>query len=195
MIKFALHYTKIKAVCFTNRNKKMNLSEYSISIKQVSKNITDNLDTYVKLPAVITGAALVVQRFSEGFDVNGNKIGDYSTKKLYASKDMFEGHDSYFKPEKGRKTMTFDDGYAGLRRYVKLQANTVDLVYSTSLAKSVQGVLYGKDAAIAILGKDSVDKSIGNEKRFNKTIFDVSESEIDAMNQVIDNAISDLWNF
>jgi len=173
----------------------MNFSEYSIKIKQLSKNITDNLDTYVKLPAVITGASLVVQRFSEGFDVNGNKIGDYSTDKLYASKDMFEGHDSYFKPKKGRKTMKFEDGYAGLRRYVKLQANTVDLVYSTSLAKSVQGVLYGKDAAIAILGQDSVDKSIGNEKRFNKTIFDVSDSEIDAMNQVIDNAISDLWNF
>jgi hypothetical protein len=157
----------------------MDLQDYANRINSIADNVAANLQQHVALQAAMTGAALMSQRISEGYAVDNTRIGDYSKKKLYASKSAFEGRESKFNPPRNKKTMKFEDGYSGLRKYVGLQNNYVDLVSTGSLAKSIRTALYGKDAIIAIFGSDSINKAEGNEKHFKKWIFGLSNDEID----------------
>ena len=116
--------------------------------------------------------------FNKGEADNNSQIGDYSTRPAWFGVDSFAVK-SAFKPAKGRRTVKFDDGYKGLRESQGFQTEKVDLQYSNALFISYQFQQKGNGSVdVGFTDKDNYNKARGNEKRFKKSIFYFSATEI-----------------
>ena len=128
--------------------------------------------------------------FKDGLDSSNNKIGSYSSKEATFSPSRF------FK-KKPAKAMKFDNGYKGLREYLGRQTNFVDLNFSGSLKDAVKSFRKGDNFYISIMDNSNdttseVLKAEGNEDRFNKTIFESTEKERKAAQEIVSNQISEI---
>ena len=153
--------------------------------------------------------------FNQGKAANGSPIGQYSNKPLYVSvskegsryktrigsqidntrlKPRGKANDSpKFKNGKPRKSSYFGGGYKEFRQAVKRQNGYVDLNLSGQLFFDVRVFkIRGGFLEIAIQNRDSIDKARGNEKRFSKDIFSISEKEAAATIEKISNIAADL---
>lgn len=137
-------------------------------------------------------ADMIERVFDAGIDANGSKIGSYSTKPIYVSlagqssqvrSSSLKGAGKYsrdpkFKNGQPRKSQYFPDGYSGYRAAVGRQNQKVDLRLTGSLLRSIQ---VGQTQSTVTLGFNNDKefmKAVGNEERFNKTIFSASEAEL-----------------
>lgn len=130
--------------------------------------------------------------FKDGQDSDGNKIGQYSTKPFYAGKGNSQVRSSSIKPVgkngetkfkngKQRKTQYLSGGYKEYRAIVGRQNTKVDLALTFALRGSIQVGIGTNGSTLSFNSDKELAKARGNEKRFNKTIFDASKVEIDTL--------------
>jgi hypothetical protein len=143
--------------------------------------------------AMFTLQADYLQRiFKEGEDSDNNKIGQYSTKPFYAGKGNSQVRSSSIKPKgkngetkfkngKQRKTQYMAGGYKEFRSVVGRQNTKVDLALTFALRGSIQVGIGSNGSTLSFNSDKELAKARGNEKRFNKTIFDASRVELDKL--------------
>lgn len=125
--------------------------------------------------------------FVEGKDSTGGKIGTYSTKPMYGTKQaavrkgaikgIGKNGDTKFTNGKPHKSMYLPNGYAGFRAAQGRQTGFVDLNLSSSLFRAVQLYKQGDTTVIAIADIKESKKFRGNEKHFSKNIASLIPSE------------------
>ena len=152
-------------------------------------------------------ADMIERVFDGGKDVDGTPIGKYSTKPLYVSlkgqtsqyrSSSLKGKGKYsnsskFENGNPRKSQYFPDGYSGFRAAVGRQNSKVDLRLSGSLLGSIQ---VGQTQGAITLGfnnDEQFKKAVGNEARFNKTIFSASEPELKSIEDAWEKASTDAF--
>ena len=155
---------------------------------------TRNLETDIK-----------VRVFEEHLDINGAKLGQYSTTPtLIGAKSFINkgGANSFFTAEKkkepkgqwrtvkGKHLFVLDGGYKELRAIQGRPTSEIDLQYSGELLLSGIGVNIGNDVyQIKFLNELSTDKGRGFEQRRNKKVFYASEKEKEKTLDFIGNRI------
>lgn len=154
--------------------------------------------------SVVTGILnlqgdIIERVFTNGQDVDGNQIGNYSTKPLYISiagqtsqvkKSGLKPRgknftDSEFKNGKPRKSQYFPDGYKGYRSAVGRTTDKVNLFLTGSLQGSILPGTTNGNPSLSIATDLELKKADGNEVRFGKVIFSPSEAEL--------NRVTDKW--
>lgn len=163
--------------------------------EKLSQIVVNVLEAQEK--AVVTGILdlqgdIIERVFQNGQDVDGNQIGNYSTKPLYVSitgqtsqvrKSSLKPRgknstDSEFKNGKPRKSQYFPDGYNGYRSTVGRPTDRVNLFLTGSLQGSILPGTTNGNPSLSIATDDELKKADGNEQRFGKVIFAPSEEEL-----------------
>lgn len=141
----------------------------------------------------------------DGKSTSGGSIGSYSTKEMWATRDMFIASKAgAFKPnsKQGGETITFNigtkkktrtnvtnqfrlpstmylpNGYKELRDIQGRQTNFVDLTYRTDLMASFQMLREGNAVVIGFRTAEESRKRKALEDKYKKQIFSGSESEL-----------------
>jgi len=151
----------------------MNLNDYLKKIENYKRELPEKLSNEIYPKAIEKATrSLKLRIFTRGLDANGNEIGNYSTKEIIVSKNVFV-KPSAFKPQRNKKAMKLVNGYKELKQIQNLKSEKVNLVYSGKLKNSLQS---NKN----IIGfTDSKESEIArnNENRYGKTIFGLSDDE------------------
>jgi hypothetical protein len=120
--------------------------------------------------------------FVNGLAADGSKIGQYSKKEIWIPVPAFGVSNSNLSKtgKRGKKTKStkyFKDGYSQFRGETGRQNSFVDLNLSSQLFLSVKFGVSGSGYAIGIVGEEEAKKARGNEKRFGKDIFSLTDEE------------------
>lgn len=139
--------------------------------------------------AVIATYGETVDRiFKDGKASDGTTIGDYSTEPIYVNPDksprkftpLGKNKKSKFKNGKKKKTRYFPTGYAGFRKKAGRNSPTVNLLLTGNLRASFQLQSKGKPPFKAeFLSELSAEIADGNEERFDKKIFEMTDEEVE----------------
>lgn len=170
--------------------------------------------TQAALSVGSTARALVVDRvFGRGQASDGSQIGTYSTKPVHVGASSFltkAGADKVLgskakrkalyaaakasgeapfipksKPGPGGKgAIFFPDGYKGIRQADGRQVTKVDLRYTGQMQNDYQSVPYNQGFALGFLTSNNAAKMRGNEARFGKQVAELSQGEIDQLNDI-----------
>lgn len=167
-------------------------------IKQLQKLVNKLTNEQVIQDRVTTVAAAETladykdRIFNDGKATNESRIGDYSTKPMYASKSQLKGlpksrfkpkgkdGSSVFKNGKKKRSTYLRNGYFEFRKTAGRQNKVVDLNLTGASARTIQlGTAAG--GLIGFGFTDDARREIleGNEKKFRKQIFTISQSEQD----------------
>lgn len=162
--------------------------------------------------AILDVEADIKQRvFKDGQDVEGGKIGSYSTEPMYIS---IEGARLKYgsqiptsklagrgKPKNGKRTgktrtvindegekvtttrrsMYFEDGYSGFRSLMDRPVDKVNLKLTGNMAGSIASGTDRNVSTVAWTNEKASELSASHEKRYGRTIFRASEKEVDAL--------------
>ncbi len=155
----------------------------------------------LKIAATTTTVEMASRIFVQGKSTAGDKIGDYSTKGLYLSDSFIATLPKIQATHKGKTgrskfkngdehKSTYFDGWKGVRDEAGRQTEKVDLSFIGDLQSEFTNSPVGSPASkatprqinvnnyeIAVTSEANVNKARGNEKHFNKEIFEISEGE------------------
>lgn len=168
------------------------LDQYIEQIELLAKTLA-NKDTIKKRVTIVAAKATEAEYkqriFVDGESSGGGKIGTYSTKPFYASKDNLKGlPKSKFKPlgkngkakfknGKTKKSTYLKAGYKEFRDRAGRQKEKVDLNLTGSTLNSIQLDSSKEEIVLGFTNKESELIMRGNEKRFNKNIVPLSQKE------------------
>ena len=147
--------------------------------------VEDNREQLSLVAAKAAEATLKERVFNNGLDVNGARIGTYSTNPSSFGVSAFAVK-SKFKPNPNRRSVFVPDGYSGLRQLNGRQNAYVDLQYTGSLIRSIVVQSVGNQLHALVFQNDE-EETIGraNEERFDKTIFAAGDAEMEAMETAV----------
>jgi len=162
----------------------------------------------VAVVGVKRGEGIIKKRiFNKGLDASNEKLGVYSEKPFYATKEDFKVKSGAFKPsgvnsgttksgkprkqstkfssKQKRLTMFIPKGYKQIRQLQGLQGAYVDLEYTGSLLKSIQlNTSNEQEPVLGIYAPKEIEVADKLEERYG-VIFSPSQDErnviIDAM--------------
>lgn len=123
------------------------LSKLAEKIKRLQRLVREDFPDVSFVSAVRVTAFMKQRIFNFGLAADGNKIGTYSA--FWASVRQSRGRQSAY----------------------------VDLQFTGELFEAIQPGQRPEGATIEILNRANQDKASENEARFNKRIFELSESE------------------
>ena len=169
------------------------------AVAQSVKNVLLAQQQSVNEGMLVLKADMTDRIFLNGVASDGSSIGSYSTTPMYASinqtsqvrasslrprgKNAQKGqrNQGTFKNGKPRKSMYLPGGYSEFRKVVGRQNAKVDLMLTGSLKADIRlGTTEGQSVLSFTTDKQK-EIAAGNEKRFNKTIFSASQSELDTL--------------
>ena len=151
-------------------------------INRIFKQIADNKDEII-IPAMNVVLADFTERiFEQGKDAKDQKIGKYSQfpyiQKLDEIGNVKKAKVKRLAEKQGRsKNVFLRKGYSELRDLAGFQNKFVDLNFTGSLFASIKIFPEKNGFAFVITGKSNIKKAVDNEARFDKTIFELSDSE------------------
>lgn len=165
----------------------MNLQQHGERLKQLAAKTSAQATLSIRVPAANRLRGSVINRIAnDGKASDGSKIGSYSTKPAYFSRNQFAKKGA-FKPQgkirTGTKTMYIPTGYSGFRAIQGRKTDTVNLQLSGDLLLDYQQEERGAEILIGFTNKLQSDKRRGNEKRFGKNIFRATQQEVAAYNK------------
>ena len=161
----------------------------SDKLKAIIKTLEQNKEEII-LPALSEFTADFTERvFVDGKDSKNQKIGKYSERgyiQLLPIEQVNNGKLKALAKKQGRTDNVFvKGGYKETRELTGRQNKYVDLNFTGSLFLSVKISKLGKFYGVGIAGKDEVKKAKDNEKRFNKVIFEATQTEKQKLGQNI----------
>lgn len=173
----------------------MNMQEYMKRLKALTQAVQEKAAEAILVPAVNEYLANKINTIvQKGEKSDGSKIGQYSTKPMYASKDQFVKK-SAFKPigKRGKKTppnktMYLPQGYKQLRDIQGRPTDKVNLFYSGDLISSFRMVAGTNYVEVGLTNEFASKKKAGNEKRFGGAIFQPQKNEMDAYKKNVTEA-------
>lgn len=158
-------------------------------IEQLLKDLNAlvDRDKTLRIAALSTHAVNKNRIFGEGGDADGGKIGSYSTEPTYISnrnspvkvRPVGKNGDTTFSDGTPHKSAYFHGGYKEYRSTIGRQTSTVDLRLSGQMESSYVVKAQGNIYVSGFLNPLDDLKADGNEERFEKEIFALSEKEAD----------------
>lgn len=128
--------------------------------------------------------------FADGKAADESKIGDYSTTPGYFDpKEFPKSFPPIGKTGKKGKAAYFEDGYKGARQASGRRTDTVDLRLNGLMEQSFQQSVENGDVVFGFTEKQQAAKAFGNEKRFKKSIFEVSKKEMEIIPKVLEEEL------
>lgn len=179
------------------------LRQYTERILQLPGRIAQDLPSTVIVPAANELLARIKNRIVlEGQDSNGNKIGTYSTKPAYYSREQFDRRSSFsargknsrndFSNGRQRKTMYMPSGYKQLRDLQGKPNDKMYLDYSGSTMLAYQQSLNEKEVLQGMTTKLASDIRQGHEGRLSKPIYRATKSELEQYNKNVAIGLAEL---
>lgn len=166
----------------------MNLGQYAVRLKGLADAAKQKAAERIIIPAaneLLASKKNTIQRDGERTD--GNKIGSYSTKPMYASRDQFVKRSSFKaqgkkSKKKGAKSMYLPGGYKELRDIQGRPTDRVNLTYSGDTLAALQLQKIKDGALIGFVTEEASKIRKGLEKHFRAPIFSAQKDELDVYN-------------
>lgn len=114
--------------------------------------------------------------FIDGLATNGQRIGTYSTRPMYASPAQYPEFAGKLRPAKGRKSVKFPNGYKQFRKKVGRQAARVTLFLTGKLRKSMRFEKLKTRTRVKFAGFEKRVKQL--ERRYQTAIFTPTDDEV-----------------
>ena len=149
-------------------------------LSEIAKNLDEKMPSLIATQSMIELEAEWKDRiFVRGTMYDGSKIGEYSTKPTYYTKDAFirqsafkpqgkTSKDSKFKNGKQRKSMFLQGGYSEFRGIQSRQNQFVDLDFSSSMRGAFRVYKFGNEVVFGNASTVENLKVQGNEDRYGK---------------------------
>lgn len=132
----------------------------------------------------------------EGKNTNEGKIGNYSTKPAYYTKDQFIQKSKFkgvgknggtkYADGQSHRSMYLPQGYKQLRDIQGRETATVNQEYTGSFMKSYEMVVSKGEIILGLTSQRSKKIKQGLEKKYGKTLY-ASKAEIAAFNKEVAN--------
>jgi|GEM_PF-5687542 len=190
----------------------MTLEELAPKLQEIRDKLVNEARERVMIAAATAMKAEMQDRiFNRGEDVNGGKIGNYSQKAAYFTKEQFVRKSAFkaqgqngFKGErvvydkkaktakvvkKPPQSMFLKEGYKEFRDIQGRKTDTKNYKLTGSLEKSIQVVKKDKEILIAITDADESKKRHWLEKQDNKEVFKGSKSDLKVFRQAVSDEI------
>lgn len=154
---------------------------FALKMEHMAAELDDKMPDVIATSIMVELEAQHKQRiFGEGRKSDGSKIGEYSKKPTYYSKEVFIRKAAFkakgkkdrgnFKNGNERKTMYLPGGYTELRDIQGRQTEFVDQKYSGSQERSIGIVKLGTAVLYGMRDLIESKKLEGNIKRFGDFI-------------------------
>ncbi|WP_338764173.1 hypothetical protein WAF17_21185 [Bernardetia sp. ABR2-2B] len=171
---------------------------------QFRELIFQNKERITIIAANAVLASLLERIFEKGKATDGSKIGKYDTKEIWISIPVDGVSNSGLKrigkpkgkPKKAKETkstMYFPKGYKEFKDKTGRQSNKVNLYLTGDLFLSIKVGKNGDANVIGIVGEEEKRKAEGNEKRFGKDIFSLSNKEKQLYFRTINKEVQKLF--
>lgn len=179
----------------------MTIEQYIEKLGRQIKVLEDT-DEANYLAASSVHAMQVERIFTDGIASNGTKIGSYSTKDIYINPNS-PNVGSKFPPEgkTGKKVhkngepykTKYFAGYRAFRANQGRDSNTVNLDNIGRLKSEYENSLKrdnDNSYTSEIRSQENIDKAVGNQTRFNKTIFGLTNEEAETYTEILTNQLN-----
>lgn len=173
-----------------------------MSLSQINSLIADlerlASDANLARAALSVYAQHAPRIFEQGKAADGSPIGSYSTDPTYINpadspqkfSPVGKTGRSTFKNGKPHVTRYFGGGYKQFRATVGRESGTVNLdLFGDMRRNYVAGWVGAQKYAYGFVNPAEAAKAEGNEKRFQKEVFALTEEEIDLFEDLITNPI------
>lgn len=172
----------------------MTLTEYYNRMSDLSNELSKSVVQSVIVPSANQLLAEIKNRIVlDGKDSNNSKIGSYSTKSAYYTREQFDRRSSFkpqgknssgnFKNGNRRKSMYINDGYKGLRNVQGKPTETMVLNYSGSTMVAYQQGATDTEVVQGMTTQLASDIRKGHEEKLSKPIYRASLAELEAYNK------------
>lgn len=143
------------------------MNEYTAIINKLNAAIKN--EQFQRVAAITVLAPYKKRIFSEGKDAQGQKIGTYGTKPISISKK-----------NQARQTgkTYFAGGYAEYKNAIGKNPGFVNLRNTDQMMMDLGLIKNGANFAFGFQNNLNGDKSVWLSDKYNKAVFDASESEI-----------------
>lgn len=165
----------------------MDLAQYLQRLNQLAQTVQQAALENAVVPNANELLATTKQRIIDGKDSDNGDIGSYSKKAGYYSKEQFVNK-SQFKGigkngGKPRKTMYLPQGYYEFRGIQGRDNTKVNVTLSGDTNNRYQLKYDGKSVIMGMTTKKASDIRKGQEKRFEKTIYQSTKQELEQYNK------------
>lgn len=151
--------------------------EFAVMLDGVVKQLDSQMPDIISVVVMTELQAQHKQRiFGDGLNSEGQKIGEYSNKEGYYSKELFIRKSAFkqqgknkkgkFENGKDRKTMYLQGGYTEFRDIQGRQTEYVDIKFSGSAERGLNVVKSGDAVLYGTTDLKESKKLLGNCERF-----------------------------
>jgi len=137
----------------------------------------------------------------QGLDANGAKIGNYDTKPIYVNPNNAtrkfptegkKGKTKFISTGLPHKTKYFDGGYNEFKTQVGKNIGSVNLNLTGQMNNQFTVIATKDGYGLGWADEKIFDRARFFEtKKYNKTIWGVTESEGEIINEIVNNAVND----
>ena len=174
------------------------MSGLSAKLTELSESDAKNI---IRTIATSMNGIISERIHEQGLDANGGKIGNYDTKPIYVNPNVATrkfpaegktGKTKFISTGLPHKTKYFAGGYNEFKTQVGKNIGSVNLNLSGQMNNQFT-VIATKDG----YGLGWADENIFararffETKKYNKTIWGVTESEGEIINEIVNNAVND----
>lgn len=158
----------------------MSFTDLHTHLKDIAKKLDEQMPDLINTQVMHELESEWKDRiFGKGLDTNGVKIGDYSTKPAYYTKEAFirttafkpkgkNSNSQTFKNGNKRKSMYINTGYSGLRDVQGRQTEFVNLKYSGSLERAFRVYKFGSEVLFGNASEPEHLKFEGLENKYGE---------------------------
>lgn len=172
----------------------MSLDEYHTRLNMLTDTLSRSVVQSVIIPSANELLAEIKNRIVlDGKDSNEGKIGSYSTKPAYYTREQFDRRSSFtakgktnsgnFKNGKQRKSMYIETGYKGLRDKQGKPSSTMILNYSGSTMVAYQQGATDNEVVQGMTTEKASEIRKGHEEKRGKPIYRASKRELEQYNK------------
>jgi len=164
----------------------MDIGQYHDFLSRLVTESANLAEGLLTIPANEMIASIDNRITQEGRDTNNEKIGDYSTKKSWATIEDFDNQ-ANFKPEQRkdgtglRRSITLEEGYMELRR---IQGYRVDRVVLERTGAGIKNIKQSYSDGTTEIGFTDAQESVkfrGYEEFHDKSVLAPTTEEIAAV--------------
>lgn len=138
--------------------------------------------------------------FVDGMAADGSPIGKYGTKPMYVNPKELpvklppigKTGKKQFKDGKPHVTRYFAGGWKDVRNQTGRRIDRVNLDFTGGLHSGFSVDVSGKNPTIGFIDDLSAEKAEGNEDHFGKLIFDLTDKELNSLDQKISDSLTEL---
>lgn len=160
----------------------MTLNEYHNALLNLVTETKEQVSEAIMIPSVNELLGTTKNRiFVDGKKADGSKIGDYSTKEMYATKEQFVKTSSFKNQGKTGKptksSMYLQNGYKQLRQIQGRRTDTMNMNYSEQVLLDYQMTVRNNEIVLGMVTERSSKIRNGQQEK-RGDIWHSSQQEI-----------------